>query len=600
MMRRAPRALLAGAAVALLALASTQAVSAAGTVTHARVAGAVPAPASAELRLVLPLVVRTGALRSLALAVSTPGSAQYGDYQPLAVLASNYGASAAVRARVTHYLRAAGASAVAVDATGQLAEATMTVHVAERVFGTRLDMYRGVGGSRFIAPVARAHAHASAAGSASALPPPLRGVVTGVLGLDNQPVVTAPERVRATPRIVGAGGVPSSSLARTGTPSGCQAALNTGGFTPNQYLSAYGYATLQTGGDNGAGERVALIEIDGFRASDIATFAQCFGLTVPPITTHLVGLGRALRPGSEATLDLEMLDAAAPSLASLDVYEGHANSSADVREFAAPLQDPTTLPQVISVSVGLCEQDTIGSVGAVGLNAIENELAMASASGISVLAASGDNGSADCLGPKGNSRSLLAVNYPASSWWVTAVGGTNLALDQDNDILNESVWNDQGFQPQAAAGGGASVLFARPPYQASVVAADTRAVPDVAMLADLSPGYATFCSARPECVDRADPRPWQAVGGTSASTPLLAGGVALIDEMLTSAGRENVGLLNPLLYELGGSSDAASVFNDVTEYANDIGRFIPPHHRPLGCCAAGVGYDEASGWGSRR
>jgi kumamolisin len=594
--RRVP---LAGAAVALLVLVALATLGGArparaSTLDAARNA----APANAELNIVLPLVARSAALRRYALAVSTPGTPLYGRYASLQTLALRYGAPRSTRERVLAYLRSRGAHAVRIDATGELAEATMSVTVAEHVFGTRLALYRTGGGIRFIAPVARG---ARAAGSAQALPAGLRGLATGVIGLDNRPVVTAPAVLRATPerrRAVHANVAPSSELQRTGTPSGCPAALATGGFTPNQYLNAYGYSTLQGSGTTGAGERVALIEIDGFKASDIATFAQCFGLAVPTISTHLVGVAHALAPGGETTLDLEMLDAAAPSLTSIDVYEASADSSADVREFAAPLQNPAQLPAVMSVSVGLCEQDTLLSVGDVGLNAIENVLATATAAGVTVVAASGDNGSADCLNAKGNSRPKLAVNYPSSSWWVTSVGGTNLSLDADNNIAAETVWNDEGFQPQAAGGGGASVLFGRPPYQDAVVSGDAREVPDVAMLADLNPGYATYCTARPSCVNRGDPHPWQAVGGTSAGTPLLAGGVALIDELLSSDGRESVGLLNPLLYELGDSADYDNVFNDVTQYNNDVGAFIPRFRRGLGCCSAGPGYDMASGWGS--
>jgi hypothetical protein len=93
-------------------------------------------------------------------------------------------------------------------------------------------------------------------------------------------------------------------------------------------------------------------------------------------------------------------------------------------------------------------------------------------------------------------------------------------------------------------------------------------------------------------------KPWLTVGGTSAATPLLAGGVALVDQVLRAHGKADVGLANPLLYLLGGSSARRTVFSDVISIGNDVGPFLPGGTGPLGCCTAKVGYDEASGWGS--
>src|SRR5262249_19030207 len=89
------------------------------------------------------------------------------------------------------------------------------------------------------------------------------------------------------------------------------------------------------------------------------------------------------------------------------------------------------------------------------------------------------------------------------------------------------------------------------------------------------------------------------IGGTSAATPLLAGGLALVDQDLRNHKRQDLGLANPLLYGIGRSpSIAASVFSDVLAIGNDVGPFIPGNGKPLGCCTAGKGYDMASGWGS--
>jgi kumamolisin len=332
----------------------------------------------------------------------------------------------------------------------------------------------------------------------------------------------------------------------------------------------------------------------------VQAFAQCFGLALPPVSAFGAGVSNSLPAGEEATLDLEILDAAAPGLKAIDVYETNSGARQTLAAFAAPLENKGRKPQVISASLGLCEPDAFGGAGLSGIEASERLLELAAASGVSVLASSGDNGSADCQSSAtGPPADTLAVNYPASSWWVTGVGGTNLSLTPGNTIAAQPVWNDGTLLP-AGGGGGVSDLFRRPSYQKGTVSVNKRAVPDVSMLADLLPGYSIYCTAAPDCTSAQNPTPpWQTVGGTSAGTPLLAGAVAIIDQMLKATHHENLGLVNPLLYKLGHSASAASVFYDVTSGSNDIGPFIPgTSGAPLGCCTAGAGFDEASGWGS--
>jgi hypothetical protein len=145
-----------------------------------------------------------------------------------------------------------------------------------------------------------------------------------------------------------------------------------------------------------------------------------------------------------------------------------------------------------------------------------------------------------------------------------------------------------------------SELFHRPSYQDGVVGVNQRAVPDVAMLADIAPGYAIYCTAPgpQECGGAG----WQTVGGTSAGTPLLAGGFALVDQLLRAAGKQDLGLANPLLYRIGTTPAlnpvSAPVFYNVTQGSNDVGPFLKSIGGPLGCCSAGPGYNLASGWGS--
>jgi hypothetical protein len=266
-----------------------------------------------------------------------------------------------------------------------------------------------------------------------------------------------------------------------------------------------------------------------------------------------------------------------------------------LESLTAPLQNRGHVPDVISASLGTCEPALKAGIGRAGERSVEGALALAAASGISVLAASGDGGSSGCIGRNGP-IDVLAVSYPASSPYVTGIGGTNVTLTPANQIEAQYVWNDAPYA-LSAGGGGLSTVFKRPSYQRGFVSKNRRAVPDVSLLADVLPGYNIYCTA-PECL-AGNPSPWITVGGTSASAPLFAGGLSMVDQLLREHGRQNLGLANSLLYEIQGHNASSGAISDVTINNNDLGPYIPAgNHRPLGCCSAEPGFDFASGLGS--
>jgi kumamolisin len=586
--RALPVAAVAGTLIVLLACLAQVARAAAPGAQLGRLG---PAPARQRLSLVLPLRADLAGLERFATAVTTIGSPVYGQYEPIAVLARRFGASTADRSRVLSFLHRSGASAVRIDRTGLFADATMPVTMAQRVFGASLARYATGRLARFVAPTGSAH-----------LPSALAGAITGVVGLDTRPLfghratAATTTQFTHTPAKFAANNTFSGYQQRSGTGVGCAPALAQRGFTPNQYLTAFDYTPLQSAGLTGQGQRVALIEIDGYRYNDLTSFASCFGLPIPAINGFGVNLRHPLAPGGESTLDLEILDAAAPGLKEVDVYESQAQASDVLRSLTAPLQNSSRVPEVISASLGTCEPELQLTIGTSGIRAAEGALALAAASGISVLSSSGDAGSSACIGRSGP-LDHLAVSYPASSPWVTAVGGTNVELNAANQIIAQIVWNDAPSNP-TAGGGGASDLFGRPSYQTGVMPSNRRGVPDVSMLADVLPGYDIYCTA-PDC-KRADAgNPWIAVGGTSAASPLLAGGLALVDQALQAHQKQDLGAANPLLYRIASQNPTAGVFWDVTGSDNDLGAYLPDgNHHPLGCCSATPGYDLATGLGS--
>ena len=563
--------------------------------------GAARSSPASQLQLVLPLRVNAAGLERFALAVSTPGSPQFGRHESIAAISRRFGASPSTRLRVVTWLRSHGARDVGVDATGDLAEATMTARAARRVF----------------AAAAAAGTGARQSAPAALVPTALRGVVRAVFGLEpRSPTLATGVKLRTTR--AGAGEVassraqPSSELPRTGTPGGCPAGQRAGevggvpstaAFTPSQYLTAYGFLALYGSGLKGQGQRVALIETDGVKASDVRQFVDCAwgsGTPIPPIHQYRVGIARLPAPGQEATTDAEITAVGAPGLAGIDLYETRPDITHVLKAITAPLQHPGRIPQVISVSLGACEPTVKAALGQAGLTASQYALEAATSAGATVVAAAGDTGSAGCQRNHRPPERKRAVLYPASSWYVTAVGGTNLDLTSDNQIAGEVVWNDthqvQWKDPGTgggAGGGGLSRIFTRPPFQNGLVKQNGRAVPDVAMLADVRPGYAVYCTS-PDC-HRSPTYPWASVGGTSAAAPLFAAGIALVDQALLAQDKEYLGFVNPVLYA---APPTLPIFNDVTRIGNDVGPSLPGGGGPLGCCTAHTGYDEASGLGS--
>ena len=295
---------------------------------------------------------------------------------------------------------------------------------------------------------------------------------------------------------------------------------------------------------------MALIEIDGFRYSDLQAFASCFGLPVPPINGYGVGLKHPLAPGGETTLDLEVLDAAAPGLKEVDVYESQARAADVLEALTAPLQNRGHVPDVISASLGTCEPAlAICDRARAAFGRRKAALALAAASGISVLAASGDDGSSACVGRDGPTRrargqlpGVIAVRDRRR--WDQRVAdagqhdrrrrrsGTTPPYDRDRRRRRARAACSSGPPTRTASSRRAAARFRT-----------SRCSPTSL------PGYDIYCSAR-ECTSVGGGNPWIAVGGTSAASPLLAGGLALVDQLLREHGRQDLGLANSLLYQV--------------------------------------------------
>jgi subtilase family serine protease len=128
--------------------------------------------------------------------------------------------------------------------------------------------------------------------------------------------------------------------------------------------------------------------------------------------------------------------------------------------------DALHLPDSFSISYGECERSTRGerstAITRAGANLLDSLLVRLGLAGVGSYASAGDCGST-CDG-----QSFAGVAWPASSAFVTAVGGTRLTLNRANQRTSEVVWNDLKWISAAAGGGAVSTASAWAPRRQPV------------------------------------------------------------------------------------------------------------------------------------
>ncbi len=270
----------------------------------------------------------------------------------------------------------------------------------------------------------------------------------------------------------------------------------------------------------------------------------------------------------ENCLDIDMVLAMAPFAKVVHVFTA-TNGGGLFTDGISYIVDQVPQAHAVSVSYGTCER------GAAGEMPVMNALFMqAQAEGQQWFFAAGDTGTDGCRDGAGNT--ILSAGWPASSPYVVGVGGTEVSG------TTEVVWNDNQTG-NGAGGGGVSESLDKPAYQMGVTPNDaSRDEPDVSALAG-SPGLAIVVNGAAN-----------AVGGTSAATPIWAGVWALIDQKKGGAGIKD-GLTH--MYSLANATATKAIFNDVTSsgvFTNNGG----PGDQQTGGYPVGAGYDLATGWGT--
>ncbi|MBZ5602426.1 MAG: Ig-like domain repeat protein [Acidobacteriia bacterium] len=369
-------------------------------------------------------------------------------------------------------------------------------------------------------------------------------------------------------------------------------------IVPDDLATIYNIAPLYKAGIDGTGVKIAIVGRADISLSDIRAFRKRFNL--PPKDPQIVLVGpdpgaNSLGDLDEANLDVQWSGAVAPNATIVYVNAKSVNTSLlyAIDQNVAP---------VLSESFGSCEPASQPGMRVIGQQA--------NAQGITWIAASGDWGAATCdfTSPSEQASKGFSTSFPATLPEVTAIGGTTFNdaggkywassngpnLGSALSYIPETVMNDTAqIHVLLASGGGASVFFSKPFWQAGPGVPDDKArdVPDVSMNA----------SAVHDGVEVVSAGTLIAVGGTSVGAPIFAGVTGLLNHYLMSKSTisaPGLGNINPTLYRLAQST--TDVFHDVTTGDNKIPcvQGSPSCVDGLLGVAAGPGYDLATGWGS--
>ncbi|WP_055489733.1 protease pro-enzyme activation domain-containing protein [Streptomyces sp. TP-A0356] len=505
------------------------------------------------------------ALAAYAKAVSDPSSPSYGKYLSAKQAQARFGATKAQVAAVTSWLKSAGLKVTGV--TQHYVAVTGDVAAAEKAFGTQLHNF-AKGSKTYRAPQQTA-----------SVPDSLKGAVLTVTGLDNAPHKASHDDTLPPPSAVFHNSGPFSSYygsnIATTLPNayGKKIPYAVEGYTGKQLRAAYG-----AGKYTGKGVRVAITDAYASPtiAFDSATYAKKHGdaawktsqlrQVLPDAYTKTTECGAAGWYGEE-TLDVQAVHAVAPD--AQVTYVGAASCfDNDLLDSLSKVVD-NHLADIVSNSWGDIEANQTPDLAA----AYDQVFQFGAVEGIGFYFSSGDNGD-----EVANTKTKQ-VDTPANSAWVTAVGGTSLAVGQGDKYLWETGWGTQKALlssdgkswvnfPGAftsGAGGGTSRTVAQPFYQKGVVpdslakangATGNRVVPDIAAIADPNTGFKV--GQTQTFPDGSQQYSEYRIGGTSLAAPVIAAVQALAQE---AAGGQALGFANPAIYAKYGSK----AYHDVTD-----------------------------------
>ncbi|MEY9958438.1 subtilase family serine protease [Streptacidiphilus sp. MAP5-52] len=505
-------------------------------------------------------------LAAYAAQVSNPQNADYGKYLSPQAVQAKYGPTKAQVAAVKQWLAASGFKVTAEN--DQYLTVTGDAAAAQTAFGSQLHSFATDG-----------HVYRAPAGALT-VPADVADAVLTVTGLSTAPSKAThedtlpgpgPAYVNSGPFSSYYGSNPAKTLPKV---DGRTVPYVIKGYNGHQLRSAYG-ATAS--GLTGKGQTIAIVDAydSPTIASDASTYAGLNGDAAyktgqfkeydPATWTHTAAndCGASGWYG-EQTLDVEAVHAVAPAA---NIHYVAAASCYDA-DLIDALDNIVTnhLASLVSDSWGEPENASDPSNDAVYNNIFER----GAVEGISFDFSSGDNG--DEVANSGTKQ----ADMPAALPWVTAVGGTSLAVGKHGNYEFETGWGTDvaplaangkswtGFPGgfQSGSGGGVSARTAQPWYQAGVVPSSLsaskngpmRVVPDVAAVADPQTGFLMGqTQAFPNgTVKYSEYR----IGGTSLASPVFTAIEALAQEKQGFA----LGFADPAIYA------RKALLHDVTDH----------------------------------
>lgn len=518
----------------------------------------------------------TGAA-ALAQAVSDPHSSSYRQYLTPGQFRHQFAPSQAQVAAVQSWLQGQGFTVNYTPVNNHYVSAQGTVAQVQAAFATQLAMYN-VNGQSVRSPSADV-----------SIPGSLANIVNGVIGLDDSAVFVRTNHAvdSDAPPPGGFRNSPPLSaywaqlLSPYAFPNGfTDVALPSvpwtlKGYAPAQIKGAYGIS-----GFDGAGQTVAVI--DAYASPTILQDVNQWSTNRGLPTMNASQFVQVVPPGiynkpeslkqdpqgwyAEETLDVEAVHGMAP--AAKIVYVGAPNNFQDLDAAMNHVVDKR-LAQIVTNSYGFpTELLPHGFV-----KPFEDTLIQAAIEGIGVYFSSGDSGDETV------NFGFAVTDWPASSPWVTAVGGTSLGVSASNTRAIETGWGTSSYKCNTTslvctrdtwfygAGGGVSQIFAEPSYQTNAgLSFSGRGVPDVAALADPQTG---LLIGETQTFPNGTFYDEYRIGGTSLACPIFAGLMALADQ---AAGHAH-GFANPLFYANPGAFyDVVSVKTAVARrnYVNGV------------------------------
>jgi subtilase family serine protease len=579
LVKRRGRAPLLGALLLSVVLMGSLGVGAASGSDKLRIAGTRPSWATAAhlvkkadpaavigFKIYLKLADPAGAAR-LAQAVSNPKSASYGRYLTPAQFRARFAPSATSLSKVKSWLRGQGFTVGYSPMNNHYVSVEGTVAQAQKAFGTTFNMYK-IRGKTLRAPA-----------SDITVPASVATLISGAGGLDESARFVQLNHVvdKHAPPSAGFRNSPPLSdywaelmspySAPTGyTDLGSPVPWTVRGYTPQQIKGAYGIS-----GYNGAGQTVAIIDAYASPTilQDVNQWSRNRGLPTMSSSQfqQVVAPGTFRRPQNpsqdpqgwygEETLDVEAVHGMAP--AAKIIFVGAPNNYRDLDAALNHVVD-RRLARIVTNSYGYpTELLPKGYV-----KPVEDTLIQAAIEGIGVYFSSGDDGD--------NTIDLgfATASWPAASPWVTAVGGTSIGIGASNNRVIETGWGTSDYLCNSTSlacartswlygsGGGVSVVFPKPAYQSAIPGAG-RHFPDVAAIGDPQTGLLV---GQTQSFPDGNYYDEYRIGGTSLSSPIFAGLMALLDQKSGSPH----GFANPLFYAHPG------VFYDVLSVKTAVAR----------------------------